>query len=86
MTRTDTKQELIRKIAEEYHASEAMVTDLYEHTMEDLSAQARIRDYLPLMVARRVRQKIKDSQNASRQDNDSQHAAQPETMREGVVH
>ncbi len=63
MVRTDTKQELIRKIAEECHAPEAMVTDLYEHTMEDLSAQARIRDYLPLMVARRVRQEIKNSRS-----------------------
>ncbi|CAG2133711.1 DUF3562 domain-containing protein [Cupriavidus numazuensis] len=62
MIKTDSKQELIRKIAEECHAPETLVADMYEHTMEDLSAQARIRDYLPLMVARRVRREIKDSQ------------------------
>ncbi|TPQ40343.1 DUF3562 domain-containing protein [Cupriavidus pinatubonensis] len=63
MIKTDSKQQLIRKIAEECHAPEALVADMYEHTMEDLSAQARIRDYLPLMVARRVRQEIKDGQH-----------------------
>ncbi len=86
MMRTDTKQELIRSIAEECHASEAMVADLYEHTMEDLSAQARIRDYLPLIVARRVRKEIKDGQNVLRHDKDGQHAAQPDKVREDVVH
>jgi hypothetical protein len=85
MTRTDTKQELIHKIAEEYHASEALVADMYDHTMENLSAQARIRDYLPLMVARRVRQEIKDSQNASR-DKDRQDAIPPAMTHQDVVH
>jgi len=66
MMKTDTKQALIHQIAEELHASEAAVADMFEHTLEDLSAQARIRDYLPLMVAKRVKQEIKNSQAAKR--------------------
>ncbi|MEJ2566833.1 MAG: DUF3562 domain-containing protein [Gammaproteobacteria bacterium] len=46
---------IIYSLANQYHLDEAMIRELYESRLESLMDVARVRIYLPILVARYVR-------------------------------
>lgn len=52
-------EEFIRALADETHVPMEIVAKMYEETWTDFSDGARIMDYLPVLVARRVRENLR---------------------------
>lgn len=50
----------IHEIAHQTGFPEEVVDRLYEDALQFLAAQAHIKDYLPLLASKRVRQHLKD--------------------------
>ncbi|AIO67143.1 DUF3562 domain-containing protein [Burkholderia oklahomensis] len=50
--------EIVQAIASETHTSAEAVSRLYEETLAEYSEGARIRDYLAVLVAKRVRETL----------------------------
>lgn len=65
MSRNDVAQ-IVHTIAEETNMPEDTVARLYADTLDTYRADARIQDYLPLFVARKVRAALRDG-GAARQ-------------------
>jgi hypothetical protein len=53
------REELIRALADEARVPMEIVSRMYEETWTDFSDGARILDYLPVLVARRVRENLR---------------------------
>lgn len=47
--------DVIDSLADQFHLDEAMIRELYESRLESLMDVARVRIYLPVLVARYVR-------------------------------
>jgi hypothetical protein len=58
--KTATQTELIAQIAEETQAPLEEVMQTYLDAWRALSADARVQDYLPLLVAKRVTAQLRD--------------------------
>jgi Protein of unknown function (DUF3562) len=56
----ESQSEIIERIAQETKMPVDVVRHDYLETMQDLSDGARVRDYLTLFVARRVKAKLRD--------------------------
>jgi Protein of unknown function (DUF3562) len=54
-------EEIVRAIAEDTHASPETVSKLYSDVWAQFEEEARITDYIPLFVAKRVRAHLKNS-------------------------
>lgn len=52
-------EEIVRAIAEETHASPETVSKIYSDVWAEFEQDARITDYIPLFVAKRVRAHLK---------------------------
>lgn len=50
---------IVKSIASDTHVPEEMVLRMYEETWAEYSVGARIVDYLPVLVARRVRDNLR---------------------------
>jgi hypothetical protein len=62
--KTATQAELIARIAEETRAPLEEVTQTYLDAWRDLSVDARIQDYLPLLVAKRVTAQLRERRSS----------------------
>ena len=51
---------VIARLADELNRPEAEITTLYEGILTDLRPQARIPDYLPILVSKRVKRILKN--------------------------
>ncbi len=58
--RSKEQSELIARIAEETGAPLEVVTQIYAEALRELSADARIHDYVHLFVVKRVRTTLRD--------------------------
>ncbi|CAN0622880.1 conserved protein of unknown function [Burkholderia multivorans] len=54
-------EELVRAIAEDLHMSSETVSKMFSDVWTEFSDGATITDYLPLLVARRVRETLRAS-------------------------
>jgi hypothetical protein len=65
---TDEEQKLhssvIYSLADQYQLDEALIRDIYEHKLESLMDSARVKTYLPVLVARYVRSFLSQAQSA----------------------
>jgi hypothetical protein len=61
---TKSQSEIIARIADETKMPLDVVRDDYLETWNDLSDGARVRDYLTLFVARRVKAKLRGRQKS----------------------
>ncbi|MGE5088076.1 MAG: DUF3562 domain-containing protein [Candidatus Levyibacteriota bacterium] len=52
----------IDELAEELHVDAVEIREVYERQYQRLRSTARIRDYLPVLVARQVRSALRRSQ------------------------
>lgn len=57
---------VIGSLADQYHLDEAMIRELYESRLESLMDVARVRIYLPVLVARYVRNFLSHPQTFDR--------------------
>lgn len=55
--------EIVRSIASETHVPAETVSRLYEETMAEFSEGARVRDYLAVLVAKRVRESLREGRH-----------------------
>jgi hypothetical protein len=62
--KTQTPAELIAKISERTHVPVHDVERVYASTWNELQADARITDYLPVIVARKVAERFRGSDDA----------------------
>jgi hypothetical protein len=51
---------IVREIARETNASQEVVSKLYADTWAEVNQTARVHDFVPLFVAKRVKAKILD--------------------------
>ena len=65
---TDEEQRLhsniIYSLADQYHLDEATIRDIYEDKLESLMDGARVKTYLPVLVARYVKNFLSQAQSA----------------------
>ncbi|WP_114811364.1 DUF3562 domain-containing protein [Paraburkholderia kururiensis] len=59
------KAEVVHAIAAETNTPEETVAKMYEETWDDYRADARILDYVPLFVAKKVRETLRHSHTRS---------------------
>jgi hypothetical protein len=64
-------EEAVRAIAEETQASLEVVSKLYSEVWAEFEVDARIRDYIPLFVSKRVREQLKSNFAKAVSDGDS---------------
>lgn len=57
---------VIDSLADQYHLDEATIRELYESRLESLMDVARVRTYLPVLVARYVRNFLSQPQALDR--------------------
>nr|WP_207004672.1 DUF3562 domain-containing protein [Trinickia mobilis] len=56
--KTPDPHDIVREIAESTHTDEETVSNLYAETLDEYRRSANIFDYLPLLAAKRVRERL----------------------------
>ena len=56
--RTPDPRDIVREIAESTHTDEETVSELYAETLDAYRRSANILDYVPLLAAKRVRERL----------------------------
>jgi hypothetical protein len=74
--------ETVRAIAEDTQVSPEVVSKLYSDVWAEFEVDARIRDYIPLFVAKRVREQLKS--NFAKAVGDGESCLVTDTARVGV--
>jgi hypothetical protein len=55
----------VREIARQTGCPEELVDGLYQEILLSLSNEARVKDYLPVLTAKRVKNRLKEMQQSS---------------------
>ena len=56
--------EMIHALSERYHVDESTIREIYESKLEELSFNASITSFLPVLIKRHVKNKLQDTHDS----------------------